>query len=76
MDAHTYLLHLLLTLVSAKVYGELASWLGAPTVIGELAAGIIIGPSLMGWVEPNDVTHILAEIGVTLLFFEFGLEPT
>lgn len=54
--------------------GEIATAFGAPSVIGELIAGIIIGPSLFGWVETNDVILILAEIGVILLLFEVGLE--
>lgn len=74
MDAHVFLLHFFLILVAAKVFGELASALGAPTVIGELFAGIVIGPSLLGWVTPNDLIYILAEIGVILLLFEVGLE--
>jgi Na+:H+ antiporter len=54
--------------------GEIAIAIGSPGVIGELVAGIIIGPSLFGWVEINDVILILAEIGVILLLFEVGLE--
>lgn len=71
---HTLILQLLTILIAARVLGEIASLLGAPSVIGELIAGIIIGPSLLGWVEINDVILILAEIGVILLLFEVGLE--
>jgi Kef-type K+ transport system membrane component KefB len=45
-----------------------------PPVIGELLAGIVLGPSLLGWVEPTEVIRLLAEIGVILLLFEVGLE--
>ncbi len=74
MEAHVYILQFLIILVSARLLGEIAAALGAPTVIGELLAGIIIGPSLFGWVEVNDVILILAEIGVILLLFEVGLD--
>jgi len=74
MEAHTFLLYFLAILVSARILGEIAAATGVPSVIGELLAGIIIGPSLLGWVEPNDVIYILAEIGIILLLFEVGLE--
>jgi len=74
MEVHTLLLQLLVILIAARVLGEISTVFGAPSVIGELVAGIIIGPSLLGWVETNDVIIILAEIGVILLLFEVGLE--
>ena len=70
MEAHTFLLQLLIILVAARVIGELVAAVGVPSVIGELVAGIIIGPSLLGWVEPNDLLRVLAEVGVILLLFE------
>ena len=60
-------------LIMARVMSEIVSAFGSPGVIGELVAGIIIGPSILGWVEINDVILILAEIGVILLLFEVGL---
>ena len=74
MEAHTFLLQLLIILVAARVTGELVAAVGVPSVIGELLAGIIIGPSLLGWVETNDLLRVLAEVGVILLLFEVGLE--
>ncbi len=74
MEASVYILQFLAILVSARLLGEIAAALGAPSVIGELLAGILIGPSLLGWVEVNDVILILAEIGVILLLFEVGLD--
>ena len=53
---------------------EIAVRLGMPSVIGELFAGIILGPSLFGWMEPNEVIKHLAEIGIILLLFQVGLE--
>lgn len=74
MEAHTFLLQLLTILIAARVCGEAVAALGAPSVIGELFAGILIGPSLLGWVAPTDLLRVLAEVGVILLLFEVGLE--
>ncbi len=74
MEIENILLSLLLILVAARVFGEIANRLGAPSVIGELIAGVVIGPSLFGIVEMNNVIKLLGEIGVILLLFEVGLE--
>ncbi|MEJ2761182.1 MAG: cation:proton antiporter [Gammaproteobacteria bacterium] len=74
VETHTFLLQLLIILLSARLLGETAAMFGIPAVIGEVAAGILIGPSLLGWVEPNQLILILAEIGIILLLFEVGLE--
>lgn len=74
MEVHTFLLILLAILLSARILGELAARLHAPPVIGELLAGVLLGPSLLGWVEPTAVIQLLAEIGIILLLFEIGLE--
>ena len=74
MEIHTFLLFLLIILVAARVFAELAVRLGSPSVIGELVAGVVLGPSLLGWVEPFEAIKLLAEIGIILLLFEVGLE--
>lgn len=74
MEVASVLLSLLLILVTARILGEVASLLGAPSVIGELSAGILIGPSVLGWVSVNDIIHTLSEIGVILLLFDVGRE--
>lgn len=73
MQAHTFFLYLLIILLSARLFAELAVRLRAPSVIGELFAGVVIGPSLFGWVEPVDALKMMAEIGIILLLFEVGL---
>ena len=73
MEAHTFFLHLLVVLLSARLFAELAVRLKAPSVIGELFAGVVIGPSLFGWIEPEEALKLMAEIGVILLLFEVGL---
>ncbi|MGD8742816.1 MAG: cation:proton antiporter [Granulosicoccaceae bacterium] len=74
MDTHVLLFTIALILLAARLFAELAQALGAPAIIGELAAGVILGPSLLGWITPNDVLILLAEIGIVLLLFEAGLE--
>ena len=74
MDTHTFFLYLLTILLTARLFGEIAVRMKAPSVIGELAAGVVLGPSLFGWLEPNEVLKLLAEIGIILLLFEVGLE--
>src|SRR5690606_17189392 len=62
-------------LVSAKLLGELAERVGQPAVLGELLAGVLLGGSFLGVVDPEtEVIHLLAEVGVILLLFEIGLE--
>lgn len=74
MEFANILLELLLILISARVLGHLARVMGAPAVIGELFAGIVIGPSLLGWVDISENIYLLGEIGVILLLFSVGLE--
>lgn len=74
METQIFFLTLLAILLAARLLGEIAARLGAPSVIGELLAGVLIGPSLLGWIEPSHVILLLAEIGIILLLFEVGLE--
>ncbi|MEW5789697.1 MAG: cation:proton antiporter [Pseudomonadota bacterium] len=74
MEAPDYLLQLLLILLAARIFAELATRLKSPSVIGELLAGVVLGPSLFGWLEPGETLRLLAEIGIILLLFEVGLE--
>ncbi|HEY0180336.1 MAG TPA: cation:proton antiporter [Dokdonella sp.] len=73
------LLTLFIVFVAAQVGGEIAQRLKLPGVVGEIAAGCALGPSLLGWVTSAQVAagmplDVLAEIGVVLLLFSVGLE--
>lgn len=70
-----HLLAVLVALLAAtKVLGLLAQRIGQPSVVGELVAGIILGKSLLGILDPSDpIIHALAELGVIVLLFEIGL---
>jgi Kef-type K+ transport system membrane component KefB len=75
MNATHFLGLLVIMLASAKLLGTLAQRIGQPAVLGELLAGVIVGPSVLGLVDPkNEVLHLLAEMGVVFLLFEIGLE--
>jgi Kef-type K+ transport system membrane component KefB len=66
---------LIVTLAAAKLFGALAQRIGQPAVLGELVAGVVLGTSVLGLVDPkNEALHLLAEIGVVILVFEIGLE--
>ena len=66
---------LALMLASAKLFGLIAQRFGQPSVLGELIAGILIGKSALGWIDPSiDVIHLISELGVVLLLFAIGLE--
>lgn len=70
-----FLFLLIAILIAAKLLGELAERVGQPAVLGELVAGVLLGPSLLGIVDPNvPILHLLAEVGVVILLFEIGLE--
>jgi len=73
MDTHDFFLYLLVILLTARIFAELATRLMAPSVIGELFAGVVLGPSLLGWIEPLEAIKLMAEIGIILLLFEVGL---
>ncbi|MEZ5424733.1 MAG: cation:proton antiporter [Pyrinomonadaceae bacterium] len=68
------LLALVIMLAAAKILAEVFERLRQPAVVGEILAGVIIGPSLLGWVEPSAIIEIIAEIGVIFLLFNVGLE--
>lgn len=60
--------------VVTRLLGEIAQRVGQPAVLGELVAGVLLGGSVLGVIEPGDpVIHAMAEIGVIVLLFETGL---
>lgn len=74
MSAYLVFKDLAIIIIFAKVFGILARKCKAPMVVGEIIAGLIIGPCLLGWVQPTDFILQMAEIGVILLMFSAGLE--
>ena len=78
VDLARLLLDLLVVLVAAKVAAEVAEWLRVPAVLGEILAGVLVGPSVLGLVELGGDRGVslgmLAEIGVLLLLLQVGME--
>ena len=68
------LLTLFLIFVSAKLLAEIFQRFNQPGLVGEILAGVFIGPGLLAWVHPSEVTTALAELGVMFLLFNVGLE--
>ncbi len=73
MDTGELLLRLAVALLAARVAAEIAERLRQPAVLFEIAAGVILGPSLLGLVHGEEVIRTLGELGAVLLLFEVGL---
>ncbi len=67
-------LAMLVVFASAKLLAEIFERLGQPGIVGEIVAGILIGPQVLGWISPSQITTLLAELGVMFLLFRVGLE--
>lgn len=74
METYLVFKDLAIIIVAAKFFGIVARKCKAPQVVGEIIAGLIIGPCLLGWVNQSDFLVQMAEIGVILLMFSAGLE--
>jgi Kef-type K+ transport system membrane component KefB len=79
------LLQILVVLALAKCFGYLFKLLGQQSVIGEIAAGIVLGPSLLGWLwndayvflfPPSSLgnLHLISQLGLILFMFIIGME--
>ncbi|HEV2724247.1 MAG TPA: cation:proton antiporter [Thermoleophilaceae bacterium] len=65
---------LFVVLLAAKLGDELFKRIGQPAIVGEILAGVIVGPAALGIVEPGEVLEVFAELGVVFLLFWVGLE--
>lgn len=65
---------ILILFVSAKLMGEIAERLHQPGIVGEILAGILIGPSVLGWLAPNEFLSAMSDLGAMFLLFRVGLE--
>ena len=73
MQTYDIFKSLAIIIIFAKLFGIGARRLKAPQVVGEIIAGLLIGPSLLGWVDNTPFITQMAEIGVILLMFSAGL---
>lgn len=74
--AEPLLLELFSIFVGAKVFGEIFERLGLPAVVGEILAGIVLGPYATRFVNPGATTLSIAELGAIFLLFTVGLETS
>jgi Kef-type K+ transport system membrane component KefB len=76
LDVPSFFGVLVIVFAAAKLLGAVAQRLGQPAVLGELIAGVLVGKSVLGLVQPEQETFYLlaAEIGVVILLLEIGLE--
>jgi Kef-type K+ transport system membrane component KefB len=65
---------IIIILVAARILGEVFQRIGLPPLVGELLAGLIIGPSIFGLVLPSSDLHVLSNLAVFFLMFLAGLE--
>ena len=71
---HGALVEILVLLASALALGMLAERLKQSAILGYLAAGTLVGPNVLGWVDGGQRIDLLAELGASLLLFTIGLE--
>jgi Kef-type K+ transport system membrane component KefB len=71
--ADIFLLELFAIFVWAKVFGEIFEQISLPGVLGEILAGVVLGPHAMGLVTPSDTVESIAEVGAIFLLFTVGL---
>ena len=64
MDGVKFLLDLSVLLLGAKVFGLLAKRIGVPEVVGQIVAGLVFGPALLGFIQETEFLEQMAEIGV------------
>jgi Kef-type K+ transport system membrane component KefB len=67
-------LSMLILFVSAKLMAEVVERLGQPGIVGEILAGVLIGPSVLGWLTPNEFLSAMSDLGAMFLLFRVGLE--
>jgi Kef-type K+ transport system membrane component KefB len=65
---------IVMILVAARILGEVFQRMGQPPLVGELLAGLIIGPSILGLVRPSPDLDVLSNLAVFFLMFLAGLE--
>lgn len=74
MEAYSVFKDLAVIIIFAKMFGIIARKCKAPQVVGEIVAGLLIGPCVLGFVQQTDFLTEMAEVGVVLLMFSAGLE--
>lgn len=74
MISHELMISVLLILAASWLLGQIFSRLGLPMMIGQLVAGLILGPPLLGWISPSSSLEFLAEFGIFFVIFHAGMD--
>ncbi len=74
MESYEYILDLALILLFTKALAMLTKRVDLPQVVGALLAGLVLGPSLLGWVDSSEMITQLSELGVIVLMFGAGMQ--
>src|SRR3954465_12404223 len=75
-ESHQLLLQLFAIFVAAKIAGEIFERIKLPAVLGEILAGVALGPFALGLIRPTDTIHSIAEVGAIFVLFHAGLETS
>jgi Kef-type K+ transport system membrane component KefB len=67
-------LAMLLVYGGAKLLAEVFGRIGLPEIVGEILAGVLLGPQVLGWLEPGTILTVLGQLGIMFLLFRAGLE--
>src|SRR5260370_28480528 len=65
---------MLMVFATAKLLAEIFERFGQPGIVGEILAGVLIGPQVLGWLAPSEFLGTLSDLGVMFLLFRVGLE--
>jgi len=70
----THLFEIFILILATQIVGWLFQRIKQPAVIGELLAGVLVGPALLGWVPEGSLIEFISELGAIFLLFMVGLE--
>lgn len=73
-NAESVIVDLFVLLLAAKIGDEVCKQIHQPAIIGEILAGVVVGPAVLGWVEVGQTVEVFAELGAVFLLFWVGLE--
>jgi len=73
MEIYENLRDLAIIIAVAEVFGLIARKIKLPQVVGQIIAGLLIGPCVLGWAGNTEYIKIFAEVGVVLIMFSAGL---
>ena len=72
--SYEFLLTIAIIMLSTKIFGLTSERVHMPQVVGALIAGVLVGPSVLGWIGESDFLAKAAEIGVIILMFNAGMD--